>query len=129
MILFAEAKERIRTLVSSMLAQNGYTVLAAPDGEAALELCRDTPGEVHMLLTNIVMPGISGFELADAVRTMRPGIKAVVISSQMDAQILTENPESVKGVTVVFEVDFLPLNLLTMLEDVLDNKPTATSAV
>ena len=128
-ILFAEAKERIRQLVSAMLVQHGYTVLTSPDGEAALELCRKTPGEIHMLLTNIVMPGINGFELADAVRKMRPGIKAVVISSHMDAQILTENPEAVKGVTVVFEDEFLPLNLLTMLEDVLDKEPTVTSAV
>lgn len=128
-ILFAEAKERIRQLVSAMLTRHGYTVIAAPNGEEALALCEEFPGEIHMLLTNIVMPGISGFELADAVRMKRPGIKAVVISSHMDTQILKDNPETVKGVPVLLEDEFLPLNLLTTIEEILDNEPSLTSAV
>ena len=128
-ILIAEARERIRTLVAAMLMRHGYQVLSTPNGEQALERSESRKGPIHMLLTNIVMPGMNGFELADRIRIKRPEIKAIVMSSHMDAQILRENPEPINGVAVIIEDEFLPLSLLAKIKQVLDNDPTATSAV
>jgi two-component system cell cycle sensor histidine kinase/response regulator CckA len=87
-ILLVEDEEAVRTLAVSVLQGQGYTVLESTNGEEALrlsELERET--EIHLLLTDVVMPQMGGRELADRLRAMRPTMKVLFISGYPDDAI------------------------------------------
>jgi len=79
-VLVVEDERALRTLTREMLEANGYSVLEAGDGEAALELSRAHDGVIDVLLTDVVMPRMQGTELADAVRLQRPDIVVVYMT-------------------------------------------------
>jgi signal transduction histidine kinase/ActR/RegA family two-component response regulator len=79
-ILVAEDEGVVRDMVVAALKRRGYTVLAVPSGEEALDvLGRDQP-EVGILLTDVVMSGMDGLELIDRARRMHPGLHAICMS-------------------------------------------------
>jgi PAS domain S-box-containing protein len=86
-VLLVEDEKIVRQLVVEILESNGYTVLQAGDGPSALELLRRHTGGVDLLLTDVVMPGMSGAEVAGAVATMRPGTQVLYISGYTDSPI------------------------------------------
>jgi signal transduction histidine kinase/CheY-like chemotaxis protein len=79
-ILLAEDEDRVRSLAAAVLAQQGYTVIEACDGLEAVEKARQHGGDIHLLVTDVVMPKMSGQELADRLRGERPGIKVLLSS-------------------------------------------------
>jgi two-component system, cell cycle sensor histidine kinase and response regulator CckA len=79
-ILLVEDEESLRTLTRTMLEQSGYAVLQAASGLEAIEVARNHAGPIDLLLTDIVMPGINGRELARNLTQVRPGIKVVYMS-------------------------------------------------
>jgi CheY-like chemotaxis protein len=66
----------------------GYTVLEAEHAEAALEICAAYTGEIDLLITDVVMPGLGGRDLAERVVHMRPDIKIIYISGYTDDAIV-----------------------------------------
>jgi two-component system, cell cycle sensor histidine kinase and response regulator CckA len=74
-ILFVEDESDLRDLVSEVLSAKGFEVLLASDGYEAVRLL--TEHHVDLLLTDVVMPGISGFELARQAKLMRPGLRVL----------------------------------------------------
>jgi signal transduction histidine kinase/ActR/RegA family two-component response regulator len=80
-ILLAEDDSAIRRMLTPFLAGLGYRVLAAQDGVEALEVARGWSGEIHLLLTDVVMPGLGGPDLAVQLRAAnRPGLRVLFIS-------------------------------------------------
>lgn len=79
-ILIVDDNQYICHLVIETLQPLGYTCLHATSGEDALNLLRDYNGEVHLLLTDVVMPGMSGKELAEKIRKEWPEIKVLFMS-------------------------------------------------
>jgi len=79
-VLLAEDEEGVRQLAIDALTRHGFLVMAAANGEAALKLASAHDGTIHLLITDVVMPGMKGPELADRMRAMRPGIKVLLIS-------------------------------------------------
>ncbi len=79
-ILIVEDEDSLRTLTRDILRLKGYTVLEAANGAEAIELSNRTPGEIHLLLTDVVMPGINGRALADQLKLKRPGMKIAFMS-------------------------------------------------
>jgi PAS domain S-box-containing protein len=79
-ILVAEDEDGIRDAVSRTLSAAGYTVLTAADGPAALELAADHPGTIDLLLSDVVMPGMRGDELAVQLQKRLPGVKVLFMS-------------------------------------------------
>ncbi len=79
-VLVVEDERALRTMTSEILERNGYAVLAAGDGEAALEVSRDHDGAIDVLLTDVVMPRMQGTELADAIRLQRPEIAVIYMT-------------------------------------------------
>ena len=86
-ILLVEDETVVRQLVAEILESNGYAVLQAADGPSALELLRRHSDPVELLITDVVMPGMSGPEVAGAVAAMRPGTQVLYISGYTDSAI------------------------------------------
>jgi two-component system, cell cycle sensor histidine kinase and response regulator CckA len=79
-ILLVEDEESVRQLVRETLAARGYRVLEASNGNAALALAASRSDTVHLVITDIVMPGLSGHELVEQLQHARPGIKVLYLS-------------------------------------------------
>jgi PAS domain S-box-containing protein len=79
-ILLAEDERSLRVTTQLHLEDLGYKVLAAGNGEGALALAKDWKGEIHLLLTDVIMPGKSGRELAERLHAVRPGVKCLYMS-------------------------------------------------
>ena len=71
-----------------MLELEGYTLLEARNGEEALELAHSYEKELHLLVTDVVMPGLSGLDLADELLVSRSEMKVLFISGQGDHPIV-----------------------------------------
>ncbi|MGH7314407.1 MAG: GAF domain-containing protein, partial [Candidatus Rokuibacteriota bacterium] len=74
-VLVAEDEDEVRALARDILQQVGYTVLEAGNGQEAIEVCRSHPHPIHLLLSDLIMPQMSGHELAEHLKISRPGIK------------------------------------------------------
>jgi PAS domain S-box-containing protein len=79
-ILLVEDAEPLRELTRGLLAENGYTVLEAGHPEQAVEIARKHKGPIHLLLTDMVMPGMNGRVLADKLLSIRPDLRVVFMS-------------------------------------------------
>jgi two-component system cell cycle sensor histidine kinase/response regulator CckA len=79
-ILVVEDAEALRELTSRLLSESGYTVLEAGHPDQAFEIARTYNGPIHLLLTDIVMPGMNGRALADKLVSIRPDLRLVFMS-------------------------------------------------
>ena len=87
-VLLAEDDAAVREVAGEALSQRGYRVLRAPDGQTALELAAAHAGEIAILVTDLVMPGMSGRELAEALTALRPGLQVLYISGYTDDAVV-----------------------------------------
>jgi signal transduction histidine kinase len=87
-ILVAEDDDQVRALTVSALRSSGYAVLEARDGEQAVGVCRTHAGPVDLLLTDVVMPGMSGREAAEAAKRLRPGLRVLFVSGYTDDAVV-----------------------------------------
>jgi two-component system cell cycle sensor histidine kinase/response regulator CckA len=86
-VLVAEDEEGVRGVVTRILSRNGYTVLPAPSGSKALDIFNRQTDEIDVVLTDVIMPGMSGKELADRVEELRPGTPILYMSGYEDRTI------------------------------------------
>jgi two-component system cell cycle sensor histidine kinase/response regulator CckA len=87
-VLVVEDQAAVRGLITSVLERGGYTVLAAADPDAAVALATQHDGNLHLLLTDVVLPGTGGRELARRILEVRPGPKVVFMSGYTDDAIV-----------------------------------------
>jgi PAS domain S-box-containing protein len=87
-ILIAEDAPGVRGVVHEVLKRQGYTVLASPDGKSALALAAGHSGPIHLLITDVIMPEMSGRQLADRMREIRPDVKVLFVSGYTDDAIV-----------------------------------------
>ena len=83
-ILIAEDADLIRQLTREILEVRGYNVIVAADGEEALQICKTYVGTIHLTLSDVVMPGMNGRELAEQVVRLRPDMKVLLMSGYAD---------------------------------------------
>jgi len=86
-ILLVEDEAGVRDLAEHILKAHGYRLLAAQDGPEALHLSEHHDGPIHLLLTDVVMPGMSGKELADRLCPQRPEMRVLYMSGYTDSVI------------------------------------------
>ena len=79
-VMLVEDETQVRDLEARMLRQLGYTVLAAASGAEAMDISRAHPGKISLLVTDVVMPNMSGKQVADALLSSRPGLKVLYLS-------------------------------------------------
>jgi len=79
-ILLVEDQEEVRTLAATILRSYGYTLIEGSRGEEALLLAKLHPELIHLLLTDVVMPGMTGPELAERLRLVQPGVRVLYMS-------------------------------------------------
>ena len=87
-ILIVEDEPDLRELVRIFLAGYGYKVLEAASAEQALQLAGLFPGDIHLLLTDVIMPGMSGRQLAESILSKRPTIKIVYMTGYTDDMVV-----------------------------------------
>jgi two-component system, cell cycle sensor histidine kinase and response regulator CckA len=100
-ILLAEDEDAVRTVAKLILERQGYTVLAAADGEEAIELFAEHKESIAMLVTDIMMPGLGGMAVAESVVKEKPGIPVLFISGYPDDAAIDKDFSS-------GDVSFLP---------------------
>jgi CheY-like chemotaxis protein len=83
-ILLVEDEDVVRSLVRTLLQRHGYTVLEAGNGDEALRLAAQHHGQIDLMMTDVVMPGISGGELARRLASGQPGMRVLYLSGYPD---------------------------------------------
>jgi PAS domain S-box-containing protein len=127
-ILLVEDALRVRAVVREILEENGYTVLEARHGAEALEISERHQGHIHLMVTDVVMPQMSGRELAQRLQPLRPDMKVLYMSGYTDDAIVRHG---VLGAGIAFlSKPFTPDALSLKVREVLDAGPrTAEPAV
>jgi CheY-like chemotaxis protein len=87
-VLLVEDEEVVRALTRRVLEQHGYRVLESRNGHEAIGIAETHEGEIDVLLTDVVMPGLRGHEVADRIAATRPGIAVVYMSGYADEALL-----------------------------------------
>jgi two-component system, cell cycle sensor histidine kinase and response regulator CckA len=117
-VLLVEDEEIVRQLEREVLQENGYTVLEAQDTEHAIRLCGEHPGTIHLLLTDVVMPQMSGRELAEQLAPIRPEMKVLYASGYAEG-VITHHGVLEPG-TAFLPKPLTPASLTRMVRTVLD---------
>src|SRR4051794_27136861 len=86
-VLVVEDEEIVRELVCEVLEDQGYNVLCAMDGIEALDLAENYDGEIHLLVTDVIMPHMNGPELAGKLSRLRPDMRVLYVSGYSDNDI------------------------------------------
>jgi two-component system cell cycle sensor histidine kinase/response regulator CckA len=112
-ILLAEDESAIRNLVVFALQRDGYSVLPASDGAEAVELSRQYPGTIDLLLSDVRMPRMDGMQAAEVIRSERPEIRVLLMSGEFACGV----PPQLQATLI--RKPFLPMVLLERVRGVL----------
>jgi CheY-like chemotaxis protein len=120
-ILVAEDNDQVRRLACRILRTNGYLVLEAPGGERALQVAAQSPRKIDLLLSDVVMPGMGGLELAARLQRELPGLPVLHMSGY------TSMPQASAAPAELIEKPFTAAELLARVRSLLGD--TELSAV
>ena len=123
-VLIADDEDSVRKLVMAVLATNGYTVLEARNGKEALDLYHGNRQRIDLVLTDVVMPEMNGFELGQRVSELDPSRKLLFMSGYRDNQMGEPGDDTRR---LVLHKPFTPDVLLKKVREVLDALPGAIS--
>jgi CheY-like chemotaxis protein len=120
-ILVVEDQEEVRTLATKALLRYGYTVFTACGAAEAIDFCKEHPRAIDLVITDVVMPGLSGRELGDELIRMHPDVRILFMSGYTDDAIAHRGVLH-EGVNYL-QKPFTPEILAAKVRDVLDAKP------
>ena len=116
-ILLVEDEEPLRKLCTEFLEQLGYRMLTASNGKEAIALVEGYSGRIDLLITDVVMPGLPGPELAEALLALRPDLKVIFISGYAEGSLAPNG--ILKPGTVLVNKPFTIRALTAKLREVL----------
>jgi len=116
-VLLVEDEESVRELVRVTLASRGYMVLEAENGECGLQIAENFKERIDILITDVVMPGIGGRELAKKLMSLRPDISVLYLSGYTEDAVVTHDPLS--PATAFLQKPFTLQNLAKKVREVL----------
>lgn len=117
-VLVVEDQAEVRAIIRTTLSRYGYDVLEATNGPEALSLSRERTGEIHLLFTDVVMPGLSGRRLAQILSSERPGLRVVYTSGYTDDAIVRHGVLE-RGLAFL-QKPYASMALLRKIREVLD---------
>jgi len=117
-VLVAEDDETLRRLIYEILQSSGYAVLEAGRGEEALRLAGEHAGPIHLLITDMVMPGMGGREVAGRLAALRPGTRVLYVSGYTDDAVVRHGV--LESGVAFLQKPFVPEALLRKVREVLD---------
>lgn len=117
-MLLAEDEPLVRTLARKALELAGYRVLAAAGGVEALEIARRHQGPIHLLLTDVVMPEMSGRELLQRLAELQPAIRVLFVTGYSDEAVARHGVLDVGS--ALLQKPFTPAALAHKVREVLD---------
>jgi two-component system, cell cycle sensor histidine kinase and response regulator CckA len=126
-ILLVEDEPALRAVARRALERQGYVILEAPDGEAGLAIAAAHTGPLHLLLTDVVMPGLSGRDMAMRLVTSRPGLRVLYMSGYTDDAIVQHGV--LEAGIQFLQKPFTPNALARKVRDVLDSAPAGGRGV
>ena len=118
-ILLVEDEDSVRRLASEILQMNGYKVFEARRGSEAIEICEREHGPINMMVTDVVMPRMSGPQLADHLAEVRPRMKVLYMSGYTDSSII--NHGVLESSTAFLQKPFTPSSLLNKVREILSS--------
>jgi CheY-like chemotaxis protein len=116
-VLVIEDEPAMRELTRRILARNGYQVITADNGLAAIEVAASHPGAIDVLVTDVIMPQKPGKEAADRIRALCPAIKVLFMSGYTHGLLDTQRVLEA-GINLI-EKPFTETSLLAALREVL----------
>jgi CheY-like chemotaxis protein len=120
-VLLVEDEAGVRNLARQALQARGYRVLEAADGEEALRLCRQYTGRIHLLLSDVVMPRMSGRELRQQMAHLSPNTRVIFTSGYTDDAIVRHGVQQAES--DFLQKPFTINGLLRKVREVLDRAP------
>jgi two-component system CheB/CheR fusion protein len=121
-VLLVEDEGGVRRLAKIMMEQCGYTVLEASNGREAISICESREDPIHLLLTDVVMPGMGGRELADRAVLLRSQMKVLFMSGHTNDIILEQG---IAEGAPFLQKPFSKIQLTRKVRDTLDGKTSA----
>jgi PAS domain S-box-containing protein len=119
-VLLVEDEESVRKLASEVLRMNGYNVLEVASAYEAIATCKQHPGPIHLMVTDVVMPGLGGRTIANHIAWLRPETKVLYISGYPD-DFATRHGVMVSNLNFL-KKPFTPVSLLSKVREALDTK-------
>jgi DNA-binding response OmpR family regulator len=120
-VLLTEDEDSVRVVATAALERRGYRVLAAADGESAIAISGAFPGRIDLLVTDVVMPGMNGRQLAEQLEMMRPGMRVLFVSGYTEDAVLWQGVSLDKR--TFLQKPFTSLELARRVRVVLDQSP------
>lgn len=117
-ILLVEDEEAVRKITCLALKTQGYVVIEAEGGAEAMRLAEEHPGEIHLMVSDVVMPEMGGRQLLDAIRRHRPSLRVLFMSGYTDDAILMHGVVETKDAFI--QKPFTPLALARRVREVID---------
>jgi len=117
-ILLVEDQAEVRSVVEQMLTRHGYRVAAAGNGADALDIARTYPGRIDLIITDVVMPGMSGREVATRFLRERPAARELYMSGYTDDSVVQQGV--IEQSVAFIQKPFRPSTLLQKIREVLD---------
>ena len=127
-VLLVEDEDAVRGLLRQFLTGQGYRVLEASDGEEAVKLVGQEEAPIDLMLSDIVMPGMSGTELAEKLGQMQPSVRVLLMSGYTERLEGFVDRGTGKGGVNFLQKPFSMEALARKVREILDEAPT-TSAV
>jgi CheY-like chemotaxis protein len=119
-VLVVEDEEEVRKLTVLVLKRQGYKILEAAQGGGALLICEKHDGPIHLMVTDVVMPGMSGHDLAKRVESLHPEMKVLYMSGYTDDAIVHHGV--LEPGTNFIQKPFTPDSLARKVREVLDQE-------
>jgi PAS domain S-box-containing protein len=117
-LLLVEDEDGVRQFTRRVLLRHGYTVLEASQATEAIRICEQHSGPIHLIVSDVVMPGMGGRKLAEHLITLRPEIKVLYVSGYTDDSIVRHGV--VAAETAFLQKPFTPVALAKKVREVLD---------